>query len=257
MVAGSKTTLANPQTVKDIAISSYGVGSLAYICAVGIGEAIKKVAGIRTIVVPAGNDVGRILPLRAGEVAFASVTGATGWFVSHGTADFAAPEWGPQPLRIARRGSTLFVGFFTRGDSGIKELSDMKGKRVSLVPGSPTINNLHEGALAFASLILGMGMTITACYLFLAIVLAPVLIKIGLHPLAIHLFVMYWGMISFITPPMALGAFSGAAIARSTPMKTGVQAMRLGIAIYFLPFFFVLNPALVLNGPLWKSFKPS
>ncbi len=102
---------------------------------------------------------------------------------------------------------------------------------------------------AFASLILGMGMTITACYIFLAIVMAPALIQIGFDRLAVHLFVMYWGMISFITPPVALGAFAGGSVAGSPPMKTGFQAMRLGVAIYFLPFFFVLNPALILHGP--------
>lgn len=103
---------------------------------------------------------------------------------------------------------------------------------------------------AFTSLVLGMGMTITACYIFLAIVMAPALIQIGFNPLAVHLFVMYWGMISFITPPVALGAFAGASIAGAPPMKTGLQAMRLGVVIYFIPFFFVLNPALILHGPV-------
>ncbi len=101
---------------------------------------------------------------------------------------------------------------------------------------------------ALTSFILGMGMTVTACYIFLAIVLAPALVKIGLYPLAVHLFVMYCGMISYITPPVALGAYAAAGIAGASPIKTGFQAMRLGIAIYFVPFFFVLNPALVLHG---------
>ena len=108
---------------------------------------------------------------------------------------------------------------------------------------------------AFASLILGMGMTITACYIFLAIVMAPALIQIGFYPLAVHLFVMYWGMISFITPPVALGAFAGATIAEAPAMKTGIRAMRLGIAIYFLPFFFVYNPALVFHGSAAEILK--
>jgi len=108
---------------------------------------------------------------------------------------------------------------------------------------------------AFTSLILGMGMTITACYIFLVIVMAPALIQIGFYPLAVHLFVMYWGMISFITPPVALGSFAAASLAEAPPMKTGFQAMRLGIAIYFLPFFFVYNPALVLHGTPWEILK--
>ena len=61
---------------------------------------------------------------------------------------------------------------------------------------------------------------------------------------------MYWGMISFITPPVALGAYAAASIAQSDPMKTGFEAMRLGSIIYFVPFFFVLNPALIGQGPL-------
>ncbi len=108
---------------------------------------------------------------------------------------------------------------------------------------------------AFASLILGMGMTITACYVFLAIVMAPALIQIGFYPLAVHLFVMYWGMISFITPPVAIGAFAGATIAEAPAMKTGFRAMRLGIAIYFLPFFFVYNPALVFHGTAFEILR--
>lgn len=98
---------------------------------------------------------------------------------------------------------------------------------------------------ALASFIMGMGMTITACYIFLAIVLAPALIRIGLDTLAVHLYVMYWGMASYITPPVALAAFSAATIAGSSPMKTGFQSMKLGMAKYFLPFFFVYNPALI------------
>ncbi len=101
---------------------------------------------------------------------------------------------------------------------------------------------------AFASFVLGMGMTITACYIFLAIVLVPALVKLGFYPLAVHLFVLYWGMASFITPPVALGAFAAATVAEADPMRTGVQAMRLGAGKYFLPFFFILNPNLILHG---------
>ena len=101
---------------------------------------------------------------------------------------------------------------------------------------------------AGTAFILGVGMTVTAAYILLAIVLAPALIGLGLDPIAVHLFILYWGMISFITPPVALGAFAAASLAGATPMRTGFEAMRLGSIVYFLPFFFVLNPALVLNG---------
>jgi len=101
---------------------------------------------------------------------------------------------------------------------------------------------------AVTSFIFGMGMTITACYIFLAIVLAPPLIKAGFDPLAVHLFMMYWGMVSFITPPVSLASFVAAGISGSRPVEVGIQSMRLGSAMYFVPFFFVLNPALILRG---------
>jgi TRAP-type uncharacterized transport system fused permease subunit len=101
---------------------------------------------------------------------------------------------------------------------------------------------------ALTSFVLGIGMTVTAAYIFLAIVLVPALTNSGLDPLASHMFVMYWGMLSFITPPVALAAFAAASVAQVSPMRAGLQAMRLGAIIYFVPFFFVLNPALLLQG---------
>jgi TRAP transporter 4TM/12TM fusion protein len=105
---------------------------------------------------------------------------------------------------------------------------------------------------AATSFILGIGLTVTAAYVFLAIVLAPALIDGGLMPMAVHLFILYWGMLSFITPPVALGAFAAASIAGANPVATGFEAMRLGVAIYLVPFLFVLNPALIGVGP-WQG----
>ncbi|MCB1644668.1 MAG: TRAP transporter fused permease subunit [Pseudomonadales bacterium] len=102
---------------------------------------------------------------------------------------------------------------------------------------------------AATSFVLGIGMTVTAAYIFLAIVLAPALVQGGLNPLSVHLFILYWGMLSFITPPVALGAFAAASIADAHPMRTGIAAMGLGACTYFIPFFFVLEPSLILNGP--------
>ncbi len=101
---------------------------------------------------------------------------------------------------------------------------------------------------AITSFIFGMGMTVTACYIFLAIVLAPPLVKTGLDPLAVHLFIMYWGMVSFITPPVALATFAAAPLAGMSAMRIGLQSIRLGTAIYLVPFCFVLNPALLFKG---------
>ncbi|MEX2319778.1 MAG: TRAP transporter fused permease subunit, partial [Saccharospirillum sp.] len=102
---------------------------------------------------------------------------------------------------------------------------------------------------ALTSFVLGIGMTVTAAYIFLAVALAPALTRgAGLDPMAVHLFILYWGMLSFITPPVALGAFAAATIAGARPMETGLQAMKLGSVIYFIPFLFVLNPALIMQG---------
>jgi len=105
---------------------------------------------------------------------------------------------------------------------------------------------------AITSFIFGMGMTITACYIFLAIVLAPPLVAAGFDPVAVHLFMLYWGMVSFITPPVSLAAFVAAGIAKAAPIQVGLSSMRLGSAMYFVPFFFVLNPALILRGSAWE-----
>lgn len=112
--------------------------------------------------------------------------------------------------------------------------------------GNSTIALILMGAVT--AFIFGMGMTVTACYIFLAVVLAPALEQAGLNQLAVHLFILYWGMVSFITPPVALGAFAAATMAGAGPMRTGLEAMRLGGVIYIAPFFFILNPALVGEG---------
>jgi TRAP transporter 4TM/12TM fusion protein len=101
---------------------------------------------------------------------------------------------------------------------------------------------------AATAFVLGIGMTVTAAYIFLAVALAPALVEGGLNPMAVHLFILYWGMLSYITPPVALGAFAAASLSGARPMATGFQAMRLGSIIYAVPFFFVLEPALILQG---------
>src|SRR5713101_7057009 len=104
------------------------------------------------------------------------------------------------------------------------------------------------GMCAITSMVLGLGLTTTACYIFLAILVAPALEKLGLNRMAVHMFIFYWGMLSSITPPVAIASFAAAGIAGSPAMKTGWESMWVGSIIYFIPFFFVLNPALVLQG---------
>jgi TRAP-type uncharacterized transport system fused permease subunit len=102
--------------------------------------------------------------------------------------------------------------------------------------------------IAVAALILGMGMPTVAVYILLSLLLAPALIQLGVPVLAAHLYIMYWGMLSAITPPVALAAFAAAALAGASPMRTGYSAMRIGILVYIVPFLFVLGPALLLIG---------
>ena len=118
--------------------------------------------------------------------------------------------------------------------------------------GGSTIMLLIMGAVT--AFIFGMGMTVTACYIFLAVVLAPALVQAGLNVLAVHLFILYWGMVSYITPAVARGAFTAATMAYTSPLRTGVEAMRLGGVIYVAPFFFVLNPALVGEAGAFEVF---
>lgn len=111
---------------------------------------------------------------------------------------------------------------------------------------------LMLAAGAVTSFVLGMGMTVSACYIFLSILLAPALVNAGLNPLASHLFILYWGMMSYITPPVSLAAITAAGVAGSNATRTGLYAMRLGGILFILPFLFVLNPSLILQGELSK-----
>ncbi|SFR64079.1 TRAP transporter, 4TM/12TM fusion protein [Marinobacter daqiaonensis] len=105
---------------------------------------------------------------------------------------------------------------------------------------------------AVTSFVLGMGMTVSACYIFLSILLAPALVNAGLNPLASHLFILYWGMLSYITPPVSLAAITAAGVAGANAGRTGLYAMRLGGILFILPFLFVINPSLILQGELTK-----
>ena len=144
-------------------------------------------------------------------------------------------------LLIVLSGVGLIVGALS-----LTGLSGTLVNELLFLAGGSTLVLLLMGALT--SFVLGIGMTVTAAYIFLAIVLAPALIQGGLEPLSVHLFILYCGMLSFITPPVALGAFAAASIAGSNPMATGFKAMQFGVATYCIPFFFVLQPALILNA---------
>jgi TRAP transporter 4TM/12TM fusion protein len=106
-------------------------------------------------------------------------------------------------------------------------------------------------ALFFAmciSIILGMGMPTTAAYAVAASVVAPGLIQLGIPPLTAHFFIFYFAVMSAITPPVALAAYAGAALAGSDPMRTSVESFKIGLAAFVVPFMFFYNNALLMQG---------
>ena len=105
-----------------------------------------------------------------------------------------------------------------------------------------------------AVIILGMGMPTSAAYLISAILLAPVLIKLGAIPLAAHMFIFYFAVISMITPPVALASFAAAGIAESDLWETGLQAFKMALPGFLIPYVIVYNPGLILEGSLWNIF---
>lgn len=138
------------------------------------------------------------------------------------------------------------VGLIVGGLSMTGVSLSLARELVALVDGS-VILILIAGALT--SFVLGMGMTVSAVYVFLAIVMAPALIALDVNPIAAHLFVIYWATVSYITPPVALASFAAAAIAKTAPMATSLTAMRLGMVKYVIPFAFALNPAVIGQAP--------
>lgn len=98
------------------------------------------------------------------------------------------------------------------------------------------------------SLIMGMGVPTTAAYLVLASLVAPTMIQLGIPPLAAHMFIFYFGCISSITPPVALAAYAGAGLSGCDPNKTGYKAFRLAFCSFLMPYLFVYNPVLLMEG---------
>ena len=100
---------------------------------------------------------------------------------------------------------------------------------------------------ALMCIVLGMGMPTLGVYVLLAVLVAPALVEVGVKPLAAHMFILYLGMMSLITPPVAIAAFFAAGLAKAPPMATGWAAMRFGWTAYFVPFLFVFSPSLLLQ----------
>ncbi|MDO5492984.1 MAG: TRAP transporter permease [Nesterenkonia sp.] len=164
---------------------------------------------------------------------------------------FGPKEWTEMTLDVGKTlaqiiGIIAGVGLILGGLSATGVALSLSRDLVALV-GENVVLMLIAGA--FACFVLGMGLTISAAYVFLAIVMAPAVIELGVDPIAAHLFVIYWASVSYITPPVGLAAFAAAGISKAPAMATCVEAMRLGLVKYVVPFGFALNPALVAQAP--------
>lgn len=145
------------------------------------------------------------------------------------------------PVIAACATAGIIVGAVTLTGVGLKLSNNM----VDLAGNSLIV------ALVFtmiASLVLGMGIPTTATYIVLATMAAPALEKLGVVPIAAHLFVFYFGVVADITPPVALAVYMGSAIAGSNPWQTGIESVKLALGAFLVPYIFVLSPALVLVG---------
>jgi TRAP-type uncharacterized transport system fused permease subunit len=102
---------------------------------------------------------------------------------------------------------------------------------------------------AIMAIALGLGLPTVGVYIIMATLIAPALVKVGVQPMAAHMFLLYFGIMSMVTPPVALSAFAAANIAGSDVDKTGWTATRIGWAAYIVPFLFALSPSLLMQGP--------
>ena len=122
-------------------------------------------------------------------------------------------------------------------------------------------NNLYLilPMVMLASIVLGMGLPTSACYIMVAAIAVPALIKMGCNTMASHMFALYFGVFSGITPPVAISAYAAAGLAKSPPMKTGWLAVGLSLPAFIIPYSFIFNPSLILEGTIagtvWVIFQ--
>lgn len=142
-------------------------------------------------------------------------------------------------VMIACSSAGIIIGIVTKTGVGLK----LAGALIDLAGG------MLLPAMFFTmitSLILGMGVPTTANYVITSTIAAPALIQMGVPLMAAHMFVFYFGIIADVTPPVALAAFAGAGISGGNPMRTGIEASKLAVAAFVIPYIFVLSPALLM-----------
>ena len=158
LLAVAALAVAVPGLAQDIKLpatltmTAYDTGSSGFNIAVAVGKAFKDKHGTDLRVLPAGNDVARLAPLKGGR-AQASAMGIGVYFAQEGVFEFAVKDWGPQPLRLMLASSDCnAISLGVAKDTGVKDIKDLKGKRVGIVVGSPALNQNAFAVLAFANL---------------------------------------------------------------------------------------------------------
>ena len=201
-----------------IALVGSGSRSIAYAAAIAI---------VAAIVVGIFNKENRITPMRIFEALAAGGQGMITVAVACGVAGIIA-------------GTITMTGLATMHINGILALA-----------GDKIIVALFLTMLT--CIVLGMGVPTTANYCIMAATCAPILIKMGVPALAAHFFVFYFGIVADLTPPVALAAYAGAAIAQANPMKTAFTATKLAIGAFIVPYVFALNPAMLfIDTTVWE-----
>ncbi len=133
--------------------------------------------------------------------------------------------------------------------AGCLTVTGLASKMINVIVGISGNSSLLALVLTMlCCIVLGMGVPTTANYCIMASTCAPILIKMGIPTIAAHFFVFYFGIVADITPPVALAAYAGSAIAKGNPMKTGVTATRLAIAAFIIPFIFAYSPSILFIG---------
>lgn len=152
-VAFAGTAFADAKLPNQLSWTAYGTGTAGYNQSVAIGGALKSKLGVNLRVLPGKNDVSRTEPLRQKKVDFSATGVGASFMAQEGAFDFGSKRWGPQPIRtLLMNNGDIGLAVGVAGDIGVKEYKDLKGKRVSWVVGSPSLNINTEAYLAFGGL---------------------------------------------------------------------------------------------------------
>jgi TRAP transporter TAXI family solute receptor len=152
LIAAASARAEDVKLPPTMAMTAYDTGTAGFNITVGVGKMMKDKYGTDVRVLPAGNDVARLAPLRA-KRALASAMGSGTYFAQEGVFEFGAKEWGPQPLQLILSSVDCNCGSLgVAADAGVKEVRDLKGKRVGFVVGSPALNQNSLAVLAFGGL---------------------------------------------------------------------------------------------------------